>query len=84
MAARLLRDAAVIVWDEAPTASKAMFDAVDRYLRDLLSDDRPFGGKTVLIGGDFRQIPPVLRNIDRNSIIPHTLLGASWCQVMAI
>eukprot|EP00973_Karenia_brevis_P073288 10182246-Karenia_brevis.AAC.1 len=60
LAAKLLRDAALIVWDEAPTASRAMFEAVDNLLQRLMNNKKPFGNKTVLLGGDFRQIPPVL------------------------
>ena len=54
VAARLIRDAAVIVWDEAPTASRSMFEAVDQCCRQLMCCARPFGGKPVLVGGDFR------------------------------
>jgi len=31
------------------------------YLIKWLGVNKPFGGKTVLLGRDFRQIPPVLR-----------------------
>ena len=36
------------------------FEAVDRLLRDLTGDTQPFGGKAKLLGGDFRQILPVI------------------------
>ena len=48
-AAQLIRGAAVIVWDEASTASKSMYEAVDQCLRELLDDPRPWGGN--LSGG---------------------------------
>ena len=55
--ADLLRDAALIVWDEAPMAPKAALECVDRLLRDLMdTPDVPFGGKVVILGGDFRQV----------------------------
>ena len=38
----------------------------------------PFGGKVVLIGGDFRQIPPVLQYIDREAVQAHTLAAVPW------
>lgn len=78
--AQILRDAVVIVWDEAPTASKSIVDAVDRCLRDLTGHDHPFGGKIVVFGGDFRQIPPVLRYVDRESVKSHTLVATEWWQ----
>lgn len=36
------------------------FQAVDRLLRDLTGETHPFGGKTILLGVDFRQILPVI------------------------
>ena len=56
----LFRSAALIVWDEAPMSHKSQFRCVDRLLRDLLGRDIPFGGKTTLLGGDFRQCLPVV------------------------
>ena len=39
---RLLADP---MWDEAPTACKAIFSAVDMLLRDIMRCDLSFGGK---------------------------------------
>ena len=77
-AGRLLRDASLLVWDESPTASKAMFEAVDKCLQDIMDCTLPFGGKTIVLGGDFRQIPPVLRYIDRHGVIAHTVAAMPW------
>ncbi|RID81149.1 hypothetical protein BRARA_A03747 [Brassica rapa] len=61
-----LSQADLIVWDEAPMAHRHAIEAVDRTLRDILSlsdkeaSQKPFGGITVLLGGDFRQILPVI------------------------
>ena len=53
--------ATLITWDEAPMMSRYVFKAVDRTLRDLTQQpDLPFGGKTVVLGGDFRQCLPVV------------------------
>jgi len=71
--AGLLREARLLIWDEAPTASKSAIDAVDRCLRDVRGVARPFGGLTTLLGGDFRQIPPVLRHIPRGEFAPFTI-----------
>lgn len=64
--ANFLSQADLIIWDEVPMAHRHAVEAVDRTLRDILSlsDEtalhKPFGGKTVLLGGDFRQILPVI------------------------
>ncbi|XP_050110486.1 uncharacterized protein LOC126589277 [Malus sylvestris] len=64
--AKLITDATLIVWDEAPMNHKRCFETLDRSLRDVLKgskpgfDHLPFGGKPILFGGDFRQILPVV------------------------
>ena len=64
--AELILKASLIIWDEAPMTHRNCFEAVDRSLRDILhftasnSADKPFGGKIVVLGGDFRQILPVV------------------------
>ena len=59
--AKTLRDASLLIWDESSMAHKDMLDCLDRLLRDLMqADDVPFGGKCLLLGGDFRQCLPVI------------------------
>ena len=36
------------------------FNAIDRMLRDITSQNVPFGGKVVLCGRDFHQVLPVV------------------------
>jgi len=51
----LLREAKLIVWDEAPAQHRHYAEAVDWTLRDIMRrPDSPFGGKVVVFGGDFR------------------------------
>ncbi|XP_075077051.1 uncharacterized protein LOC142163805 [Nicotiana tabacum] len=60
--ANLIAKAKLIIWDEAPIMHSYCFESLDRTLRDILifkdasNLERPFGGKTVVLGGDFRQI----------------------------
>ena len=59
--ARQLKDASVLIWDEASMTHKDMLMCLDRFLRDLMKlDDVPFGGKCLVLGGDFRQCLPVI------------------------
>ena len=70
----LVRAARLIIWDEAPNAPRAAFEAVERTCRYLSGDDtRLFGGKIVLLGGDFRQIPPVVRHASVQEVAHLTL-----------
>ena len=56
--ADLLRQTQFINWDEAPMAHMHCFEALDRTLRDIMSNqpkfDNIFSGKIILFGGDFR------------------------------
>ena len=48
---------------------KFCIETFDRSLRDITKCDLPFGGKCVVFGSDFRQIPLVIPNADRAIII---------------
>ncbi|XP_031099477.1 uncharacterized protein LOC116003677 [Ipomoea triloba] len=73
--AELIIKCKLIIWDEAPMMHKHCFEALDRTLRDLLrftdtnAENRTFGGKTVVLGGDFRQILPVIPKGTRQDIV---------------
>ncbi|XP_073144594.1 uncharacterized protein [Henckelia pumila] len=58
--AELLRKTKLIVWDEAPMAKRTAIEAVDRTLQDITGIQRFFGGKVVVLGGDFMQVLHVL------------------------
>ncbi|CAN0874968.1 ATP-dependent DNA helicase PIF1 [Linum grandiflorum] len=58
-----------------PMVHRLSFEAVDRTLCDIMNvpssgpNYKPFGGKTVLLGGDFRQTLPVITNGSRGDNI---------------
>jgi ATP-dependent DNA helicase PIF1 len=61
--AKLIKESKLILWDEAPMMHRHAFEALDRSFRDITKvKDKPFGGKKVVFGGDFRQILPVIIN----------------------
>uniref|UniRef100_A0A6N2MB69 ATP-dependent DNA helicase n=1 Tax=Salix viminalis TaxID=40686 RepID=A0A6N2MB69_SALVM len=78
----LLQKTALIVWDEAPMVNKCCLEALDRSMRDVLSEgtnynkDLPFGGKSILLGGDFRQILPVIPGGSKEQIINASLTSS--------
>ncbi|SAM09603.1 hypothetical protein [Absidia glauca] len=67
--AELLRMTTLLIWDEVPMQNKSCFETVDRTLRDIRSSNVLFGGLPVVLGGDFAQIPPVVKNGNRSSIV---------------
>ncbi|GMT03439.1 hypothetical protein PENTCL1PPCAC_25613, partial [Pristionchus entomophagus] len=58
--ARELAENDVFIWDESSMIPKAALNTADAVLRDITQIDRPFGGKIVILGGDFRQILPIV------------------------
>jgi len=81
----LIKLAQIITWDEAPMQHKFTFEAVDRTLRDLTQVDKPFGGKVMIMGGDFRQVLFVIPRASRAQIV-HASLNRSyiWDHVQGI
>ncbi|OBZ90426.1 ATP-dependent DNA helicase pif1, partial [Choanephora cucurbitarum] len=63
--ADLLRSITLIIWDEVPMQNKLCFGAVDRSLKDICSSDKLLGSIPVVLGEDFVQIPPVIRNVEK-------------------
>ncbi|XP_021971488.1 uncharacterized protein LOC110866654 [Helianthus annuus] len=64
----------IIIWDEAPMSDRRCFEYLDRTLKDILDNAaHPFSGKSVLLGGDFRQTLPVKPRGTRSEIIASTL-----------
>lgn len=58
-----LRDCRLFVIDEASMVSMAMLECVDKLLRDIMNRPHvPFGGKAILLTGDFRQCCPLSDN----------------------
>lgn len=73
--AGLVKSAVLIIWDEALMTHRRCFEALDRSLRDVLSEEDeslasvPFGGKVVVLGGDLRQILPVVEGGVRSQTV---------------
>lgn len=78
--AELLTETALIIWDGALMTNRQCFEALDRSLRDILSEkdtkalDIPFGGKVVVLGGDPKQILPVIENGSKSQVISASIV----------
>lgn len=70
--ADLLRQAEALIWDEIGAQHRHAVEAVERTLRDIRSDPRPFGGLTVVLGGDFLQTLPVVVHGTKEDILNST------------
>jgi hypothetical protein len=69
----------LIVWDGAPMAHKHVFEAVNRKLQNVMGAVDPalkdilFGGKVVVMGGDFRQLLHVVPQGTRGQVVDASL-----------
>lgn len=58
--AELIKQTSLVIWDEAPMQHRHAFESMDLSFRDIMSAvdskraNQPFGGITVVFGGDFR------------------------------
>ncbi|XP_012850132.1 PREDICTED: uncharacterized protein LOC105969907 [Erythranthe guttata] len=63
------------------------FEALDKTLRSITHVPKPFGGKVVVLGGDFRQILPVVLKASRQDIVHATINSSQlWeeCKVLKL
>ncbi|XP_028767101.1 uncharacterized protein LOC114724813 [Neltuma alba] len=67
--ANLIKSTKLIIWDEAPMVQRYCIEAFDRTLKDIMHSNLPFGGKCIVMGGDFRQILPVIPKGTRATIV---------------
>ncbi|XP_071728570.1 uncharacterized protein [Rutidosis leptorrhynchoides] len=80
--ADLIQQTRLIIWDEAPMTQKYAFEALDKTLWDILGAQdetnrtRLFGGMPILLGGDFRQILPVIPKGKRQEVV-HACINRS-------
>ncbi|KAG4988777.1 hypothetical protein JHK82_031112 [Glycine max] len=85
--AELLQMTKLIIWDEAPMCHRYSIEALDKGLKDIMHNDKPFGGKVIVFCGDFRQILLVVPRGNRSDIV-HATLNASYiwdhCQILKL
>ena len=68
--AKMIRRARLLLIDEATMLHRFQLEALDRTLRDLMGKTEvPFGGKIVILAGDFRQCLPVVSGANRPQIV---------------
>ena len=78
---QLIRATKTIVIDEVSMVRSDVFAAIDYRLRSLASGSnqrKPFGGKQIILVGDFFQLPPVVKTGTENSYIMEHL-GGWYC-----
>ena len=72
-AASDLREASVLIIDEASMVPSIILTIMNKLLQDIMQNNLDFGGKTVVFGGDFRQVLPVVPRGSRPAIVSCSL-----------
>ena len=67
--AKLICETDLVIWNKAPMQHRHIMETVDRSFKDLRNSDRPFGGITIVFGGDFQQILPVILKGCKDQIV---------------
>jgi hypothetical protein len=49
--------------------SKYIMKIMDKKLKEIMKNKKPFGGKSEFLSGDFRQVLPIQRNAARTEIV---------------
>ena len=75
--ADVIRKTKLIIFDEVPMQHRHVVEALDRTLQDITGRQKPFGGITILFGGNFRQTLPVIPKGSRESIVGATFYRSS-------
>ena len=84
--ARLLRDhSPVILVDEAALHHRVLLESLNITLQFVRDDARPFGGLSIVLGGDFRQVLPVIPGAERPRQVDASLLRSPlWSHFHAV
>ena len=64
-----IKKSVLIIIDEITMFPKEGLRCIDMLLRDLMNSNLPFGGKAIVIGGDWRQTLPVVPKGKRTDIV---------------
>jgi len=65
--------------------NKYCLEALDRSLKDVLDCDAPFGGKVVIMGGNFRQVLPVIPKGSKAQMISACIIRSSlWANTKVL
>ena len=75
----LIKEATLIVLDEASMARRENIEALDLLLRDLCLPNIPFGNKIVFLGGGFPQSAPVVPKKTQQEVIDYNLVCSPLC-----
>ena len=66
---KLILQTKLIIIDEVSMGHKHVYEAIDRSVRELTEIDSPFGNKTIVFSGDWRQCLPIIKRGGEGQIV---------------
>lgn len=74
----VLRNASLLILEEITMLNKQGLRIIDKLLREeIMKNNLPFGGKVVVIGGDFRQTLPIVVHGNKVDTIESTIIKST-------
>ncbi|XP_030945640.1 uncharacterized protein LOC115970106 [Quercus lobata] len=64
--------------------NRRALEALDRTLQDLMEINSPFGGKVLILGGDFRQVLPVIPKGTKAELLDACIVNSPLWRYMKI
>lgn len=53
--------------------SRKVLNYIDRVLKDICKNDEPFGGKVFILGGDWKQLTPIVEHGTREDQVQESI-----------
>ena len=72
--AKLIKMAKIILIDEATMLDNRLLAALDKSLHDIMLTSQPFGGKVMVLSGDFCQTLPIVKGASQAGIVAKCFL----------
>lgn len=79
---KIIQKAPVLLWDQASFCSKYIFEEVDRFLRAMMNNMELFGGKIVVVCGDFHECLPIAKKTKTDSAEIQSILFSEMFKQM--
>ena len=70
--AKTIQNAKLIII-EGTMIDRLVLECNDRTFQDIMNNDLPFGNKTIILSGDFRQCLPVIPKAGKSEILSRTI-----------
>ena len=81
---KLIKMTKLIIIDEMTMSHKYVYEAMDRSIREVTGNDRPFGGLTTVFAGDWRQCLPIIKRGSRGDVVNACLKSSYLWQYMKV